>query len=267
MPKNIYLWPNFNLFTLYKFLGALVGFFLLGRNFFGALIGFVIGSLIDSMTVTVRTGKGNSGDMFDYYRQHAGGSRSDFATMLMSLSAAVMRADGKVLKAELDFIKSFFSQQFGPHFTKEHLQVLKHFLEGADIPLEQICADIKMRTQVEVRIQLLHYLFGLAKSDGHVADTELSVLRRISSLLEIPSADFESIKSMFYRDANSDYHVLGIEATATEEEIKKAYRQMAIRYHPDKVAHMGEEYQKGAKEKFQKVQESYEAIKKQRGSV
>ena len=70
---------------------------------------------------------------------------------------------------------------------------------------------------------------------------------------------------MFYRDVNSDYHILGIESTATEEEIKKAYRQMAIRYHPDKVAQMGEEYQKGAKEKFQMVQNAYEAIKKARG--
>ncbi|MGZ4098342.1 MAG: J domain-containing protein [Bacteroidia bacterium] len=70
---------------------------------------------------------------------------------------------------------------------------------------------------------------------------------------------------MFYRDVNSDYHVLGIEPNATEEEIKKAYRQMAVRYHPDKVGHMGEEYQKGAKEKFQKIQEAYENIKKSRG--
>lgn len=252
---------------MYKFIGALAGYFLLGRSFFGALIGFVIGSLIDSSTFTVTQGKNSSSgdDIFDYYRQHSGNSRSDFATMLMALSAAVMRADGKVLKTELDFIKSFFSQQFGPQFSTQHLQVLKHFLEGGNIPLEQICGDIKLRTQVEVRMQLLHYLFGLAKADGHVADTELNVLRRIATLLDIPSSDFESIKSMFYRETNSDYHVLGLEPTATEEEIKKAYRQMAVRYHPDKVAHMGEEYQKGAKEKFQKVQEAYEAIKKQRG--
>jgi DnaJ like chaperone protein len=59
--------------------------------------------------------------------------------------------------------------------------------------------------------------------------------------------------------------VLGIEPSATEEEIKKAYRQMAIRYHPDKVAQMGEEYQKGAKEKFQQVQDAYDNIKKSRG--
>jgi DnaJ like chaperone protein len=249
---------------VFKFIGALVGFFLLGRNIFGAILGFIIGSVIDGMQVTVRRGaKGE--DIFDYYRQQASRSHEDFATMLMALSAAVMKADGRPLKVELDYIKTFFARQFGPQYTSEHLKVLKHFLDAPQIPLDQICQDIKMRTQVEVRIQLLHYLFGIAKADGHVAEQEISLLKNIAYLMEVPMPDFESVKNMFYRDVNSDYHVLGIEPTATEEEIKKAYRQMAIRYHPDKVAQMGEEYQKGAREKFQKVQEAYEAIKKARG--
>ncbi len=249
---------------MFKFIGAIAGFFIFGRNVFGAFLGFVIGSMIDNMKVTVQKG-GRAEDVFDYYRQQAGRSHEDFATMLMALSAAVMKADGRPLKVELEYIKTFFAQQFGPQYTSEHLKVLKHFLDAPQIPLDQICQDIKLRTQVEVRIQLLHYLFGIAKADGHVADQEIEVLRRIAALLEVPRADFESVKNMFYRDVNSDYHVLGIEPTATEEEIKKAYRQMAVRYHPDKVAQMGEEYQKGAKEKFQKVQEAYESIKKARG--
>jgi DnaJ like chaperone protein len=250
--------------VLYKFIGALVGFFLLGRNFFGAVIGYVVGAMVDTF-LAGNSKKGNSEDVFEYYRQHASRSHEDFATMITALSAAVMKADGRPLKVELEYIKSFFSRQFGPQFLNVHLQTLKHFLDSQSIPVERICGDIKLRTQIEVRIQLLHYLFGIANADGHVAEAELELLRRVATLLEIPAADFESIKSMFYRDVNSDYHVLGIEPGATEEEIKKAYRQMAIRYHPDKVIHMGEEYQKGAKEKFQKVQEAYENIKKARG--
>jgi DnaJ like chaperone protein len=249
---------------VFKFIGAFVGFFVLGRTVFGAILGFIIGSVIDGMQVTVKRGaKGE--DIFDYYRQQASRSHEDFATMLMALSAAVMKADGRPLKVELEYIKTFFARQFGPQYTSQHLKVLKHFLDAQTIPLDQICQDIKLRTQVEVRIQLLHYLFGIAKADGHVADQEISLLKNMAYLMDVPMPDFESVKNMFYRDVNSDYHVLGIEPSATEEEIKKAYRQMAIRYHPDKVAQMGEEYQKGAKEKFQKVQEAYEAIKKARG--
>ena len=253
---------------MFKFIGAALGFFFLGRNFFGAMIGFFIGTVIDNFTVIkkqITSNGGNAEDVFKYYQQRAGRSHGDFATMLIALSASVMRADGKVLKVELDYVKSFFAQQFGPQFSSAHLQTLKHFVNGGEIPLDQICSDIKMRTQVEVRIQLLHYLFGIAKSDGHVEDVEIQLLNRIAQLLDIPKVDSESVKNMFYRDVNSDYKVLGIESSATEEEIKKAYRQMAIRYHPDKVAQLGEEYQKGAKEKFQKIQEAYEGIKKQRG--
>ncbi len=253
---------------MFKFIGAIAGYFLLGRHFFGVIIGFVIGQFIDQyLTVQARLKKGEKPeDIFDYYKQHSyTQGHNDFATMLVALSASVMKADGKVMKSELEYLKSFFSQQFGPNFTQEHLQTLKHFLDGGAIPLDQVCNDIRNRTQLEVRIQLLHFLFGLAKADGHVADQEIHAIRTISHLLGIPNTDFESVKNMFYRNVNSDYAVLGIESTATEEEIKKAYRQMAVRYHPDKVASMGEEYQKGAKEKFQKIQEAYENIKKARG--
>jgi DnaJ like chaperone protein len=183
----------------------------------------------------------------------------------MALSAAVMTADGKVLKAELDFVKSFFQQQFGARFDKAQLQSLKHFIDSGQIPLQQICGDIRSRMQPEVRVQLVHYLFGIAKSDGNVSGSELTIIQQISNMLGVPQVEFESVKNMFYRDVNSDYKVLGVESTATDDEVKKAYRQMAIKFHPDKVAQMGEEFQKGAKEKFQKIQDAYEAIKKNRG--
>jgi DnaJ like chaperone protein len=190
---------------------------------------------------------------------------NEIQTMLMALSAAVMKADGKVLKAELDFVKLFFSNQFGNHFQKEQLQTLKKFLDATSIPLSDICRDIQLRMQPEVRIQLVHYLFGIAKSDGDVSTSEMKQIEHIASLLGIAQVEFESVKNMFYRNVNSDYIILGIEETASDEEVKKAYRKMATTFHPDKVASMGEEHQKGAKEKFQKIQEAYEAIKKRRG--
>jgi len=252
---------------LFKLVGAAIGF-LYARNFTGAFIGFLLGSFVDSFVTIktrVRSDRGKPGDLFEYYRSQASRSHEDFATMLIALSAAVMKADGRPLKVELQFVKAFLNQQFGAEYTLQHLQVLKRFLEAPRIPLEEICHDISQRTKEEVRIQLLHYLFGIAKANGHVAHEELLLLRRIAASLSIPASDFESVKNMFYRDVNSDFNVLGINPDATDEEIKKAYRQMAIRYHPDKVIHLGEEFQKGAKEKFQKIQEAYENIKKARG--
>jgi DnaJ like chaperone protein len=266
------LFFHFNSWILYKWILAVGAFFLFGRSFFGAIIGFVIGSFVDNYqrvmdqmkTQAQKEGRSFSPEeMFQFYQQRS--SVNDVPTMLMALSAAVMTADGKVLKAELDFVKLFFTQQFGSRFNASHLKTLKQFIDSGNIPLQQICADIRTRMQPEVRIQLVHYLFGIAKADGHVAEVELNVIKNISDMLGNSAMDFESVKNMFYRDVDSDYKVLGLTDGATDDEVKKAYRKMAVKFHPDKVATMGEEFQKGAKEKFQMVQDAYEAIKKNRG--
>jgi DnaJ like chaperone protein len=254
---------------LYKFIFAFAGFIIF-RSWGVAILGFIIGSLFDknernkAKTRSSRYRNMNTDDVFNYYQQQSTGVH-EIQTMLMALSAAVMKADGKVLKAELDYVKAFFINQFGTHFQKQQLQTLKQFLDASSIPLNEICSDIRNRMQPEVRIQLIHYLFGIAKADGDVSTSEMQLIERISNLLGVPTMEFESVKNMFYRNVNSDYKILGIEEFASDEEVKKAYRKMAITFHPDKVASMGEEYQKGAKEKFQKIQEAYEAIKKRRG--
>lgn len=230
-----------------------------------AIIGFVIGSIIDFLRRGNQTKAQtqSSGSGFEYYRQRA--TQYDFPTMLMALSAVVMKADGTVKRVELDYVKSFFTAQFGNQFTREHLQVLKHFLDNGQIPITDICNDIRNRISVDGRIQMVHYLFQVAKADGHVDDRELKIIEQLANKLGIPAMEFESVKNMFYRSADSDYKILGIEANASDEEVKRAYRKMAIAFHPDKVAQMGEEYQKGAKEKFQQIQDAYENIKKKRG--
>lgn len=232
-----------------------------------AVIAYIIASLFESGRTQQRRGQNRRGgfaqDPFEFYRQSS--SKYDIPTMLMALSAAVMKADGKVLKAELDYVKQFFSQQFGNQFNTRHLQVLKQFLDSNIIPINEICNDIRNRMPAEVRAQLVHYLFGIAKADGNVAESELKSIENIANLLGVSQQEFISLKNMFYRDVNSDYKILGVSASASNEEVKKAYRKMAIAHHPDKVASMGEEYQKGAKEKFLKIQEAYENIKKNRG--
>lgn len=229
-----------------------------------AVLGFIIGGFIDYLGRSNKSGNNkNVSDAFSYYQQRS--SRYNFPTMLMALSAVVMKADGSVKRVELDYVKNFFNHQFGNKFTHEHLQVLKHFLDSGQIPINEICQDIKSRLHLEGRIQLVHYLFAIAKSDGEVGDAETASIQQLSGLMGIPAMEFESVKNMFYRSADSDYKILGVTAAASDDEIKKAYRKMAITFHPDKVAQMGEEYQKGAKEKFQQIQDSYDNIKKKRG--
>lgn len=257
---------------MFKWILAVGAYFLFGRSFFGGILGFIVGTFIDNYQVTMSKLKAagydprssqSAEDIFNFYRQQT--SVNDFPNMLIALSAAVMKADGKVLKVELNYVKDFFTRQFGNQFNTQHLQTLKQYLDGQEIPLQRICQDIRMRLQPEVRLQLIHYLYGIAVADGQVTETEVSIIDRIADYLGLSKVDVESIKNMFYRDTESDYKVLGVDPSASEEEIKKAYRRMAIKFHPDKVSQLGEEYQKGAKEKFQEVQSAYENIKKKRG--
>lgn len=257
---------------MYALIFGILGF-VLTRSLLGGIAGFVIGGIVQQFAQRSKPNNGQQGgssrqsfqDIFEYYTQQTQTQRYDFPTQLLALSAYMMKSDGKVLKSELDFVKAFLAQQFGNQFNTSHLQTLKHFLDAPSIPIDQICSDIRMRAQVEIRIQLLHYLFGIAQSDGQVSDQEIKTLQYLANLLQVPPMDFRSVQGMFKQNLNADYEILGIEESASDEEVKKAYRQMAVRYHPDKVASLGEEYQKGAKEKFQRIQEAYDNIKKARG--
>ena len=256
----------------FKWIGAGLGFYLTGYRFFGAFLGFLFGSFIDNFQRAAKYVNNKGGnqqnfksgqDIFDFYQRQS--QRYDFPTMLLALSAEVMKADDKVMKSELEFVKGFLQQQFGPQFNHAHLKTLKSFIDqNQPLPLEEICQDIRNRTRTEVRVQLLHYLFGIAKADGNVSHKEMHTLKKIARLMGVPQMDFTSVQNMFHRDTESDYKILGITKDASDQEVKKAYRKMAVRYHPDKVAQMGDEYQKGAKEKFQRIQEAYENIKKER---
>ena len=125
--------------------------------------------------------------------------------------------------------------------------------------------QIKMMMDHASRLQLLHFLFGIAKADGQVTEIEMREIYTISGYLGISSRDYESIKAMFYSSKENAYKVLEIEKSATVDDIKKAYRKMAKKYHPDRVIHLGKEHQKGAEEKFRQVQEAYEYLQKERG--
>jgi DnaJ like chaperone protein len=113
----------------------------------------------------------------------------------------------------------------------------------------------------------MHFLFGIAQADGSITIQEQSVIDNISYYLGIQGADYFSIKSMFVQETDSSYKILGVNKDASDEEVKKAYRKMAVKYHPDKVSYLGEDVQDAAKEKFQKVSEAFEKIKKERGFV
>jgi DnaJ like chaperone protein len=224
----------------------------LGWAFFGpvgGILGFVLGSMIDSAKVQIVKGGRTTS--------------ADFALSLLVLVASIMKADGKVLKSELDYVKKFFVQNFGEEKAREALLILRDLLEK-DINIDEVAIQIGQNLNYSSRLQMLHFLYGVANSDGSVIKVEMEIIERIARNMGISAKDSESIKSMFYNDIASLYKVLEIEPSASNDEIKKAYRRMAMKYHPDKVSQLGEDVQKAAKEKFQTLTQAYEKIKKER---
>ena len=221
----------------------------------GGILGLAVGSIFDSGT-TATTGQARG------VRSRT--LRGDYAASLLVLIAAVMKADGRVMKSELDYVKRYFISRFGEDTASEAVIMLRDILRQ-EIPLRDVTLQLSQRLDYSYRLEMLHFLFGIASADGSVSDAENNVIQRIAGYMSISDSDFQSIRAMFVSQTDASYKILEIEPTASDEEIKKAYRRMAMKYHPDKVSHLGEDFKKVAHEKFKKVQSAYEGIKKERG--
>lgn len=223
----------------------------------GGIIGYAIGALFSGNRPRVI--RSQVEDTFGNTEE-----KRDFNVTLLVLSAAVMKADGNVKRSELDYVKRFFLQNFGQQRAESYIKMLREILEK-EYNLYEVSQQVGRYMDYSSRLQLLHYLFGIANADGMVAQEELRVINTISDYMGITNSDFQSVKAMFIKETNNAYKILGIEPTATDEEVKRAYREMAKKNHPDLVSSLGEEVRQAAEKKFQEINGAYESIKKQRG--
>ncbi len=238
-----------------KWIGGGVGWMLGGP--IGGLLGFALGSLFDSATIEVIKQ--------EFGAEEGTTPEADFRLSLLMLSALVMKADGKVTSKEMDFVRNFFVTKFGVDKANSSMRVFNE-LNKNNVSVESVCSHVRRLIDYPSRLQLVHYLFGVAQADGYITDAEVNVIGRIASLLGLHSTEFNSIRSMFQRGTtiSSAYTILGVKKTDSEEVIKRAFRKLTLKYHPDKVAHLGEAVQREAKEKYQKVVEAYEMIRREK---
>ena len=222
----------------------------------GALIGFAVGSMLGGIET------GNTDRSISSGRTTEG----DFKMSLLVLMACIMKADGKIDKAELAVVKKFLVSNFGEQGALEALPILKNLL-NQQINETEVASQIGLHLNYSSKLELLNLLFNIAYADGDVVASELSTIKRIADIFRIDRLDFESVKAPYMKTVDRDwaYKSLEIETTATNDEIKKAYRRMAMKYHPDKVNDLGDDVKKSATEKFRSINEAYETLKKQRG--
>ncbi|QOD60111.1 TerB family tellurite resistance protein [Polaribacter haliotis] len=245
-----------------KWLGAGLGFTLGGP--IGAAIGFAIGSFVDGFSekdLLLEQGEYQSKTQNN---RHVNTQSGDFEMSLLVLASIVIKSDGKIDKRELEFVRAQFLSMYGKERANNAFKLFKGIVKK-EISARQVCIQIREHMSHASRLQLLHFLFGIAKADEFVTEKEVEEIRKIAGYLYINQRDFTSIKAMFYDESDNAYKILEITKSATDDQLKSAYRKMVKKYHPDKLQDLGKEHLQGAKEKFQSIQTAYEKIKKERG--
>jgi DnaJ like chaperone protein len=275
-----------------KWIGGFLGWIWLGP--IGGLIGFAIGSAIDAGIGAVNghripgngeedesaqtgrggwqstggnsgySGRGYSSGYSTYGQNDPNAVKNSFMASLLVLATAVAKSDGKFLKSELELIRNFISQNFGEDSVAGGLQIVKRLM-SQNIDVSSVGAQIKQYMNYSQRMQLFHFLVQLAGIDGDVGQSETDCLKRIAFCIGLNDSDRDSMMNLSNPDdIASAYKILEIEVTASDDEVVKAYRKMAMKYHPDKVSTLGPEIQKAAEEKFKNIAAAYETIKKAR---
>ena len=255
-----------------KFVGAGLGWTVGGP--IGGMLGFAFGSLIDGF---------HQADAKQFEKEQAERRQStdpgDFEVSLLILSALVIKADNKIDQRELDYVRTHFVSLFGKERANNAFKIFNEIIKNDTVSTRRVCMQIQQHMDHPSRLQLLHYLFGIAASDGFVSTLEITEIRKIAGYLRISRRDYDTIEAMFsgynqrssHQKANfngynteSAYKILNVEQSATNDEIKKAYRKMAKKHHPDKIQHLGDTHAKAAEEKFKNIKAAYEQLQTER---
>lgn len=191
------------------------------------------------------------------------GQRNSFLMSLIVLATAVIKADGRTTSEEMARLREFFAGNFGANAADEADEIVRELL-NKDINLYEVCSQIRSCMDYSQRLQLYHFLVSLGACDG-LQQREIDVLETIANYIGLSKVETDSIIAQFRPSNDSNYKILEIAPDATDEEVKKAYRKMAVKYHPDKVATLGEDVQKAAEEKFKAISKAYDEICRERG--
>ena len=255
-----------------KWIGGIIGFMAGGP--LGALAGYALGSLIElgGNTASYTTDYGNGQTEEDVFA----GQRNSFLFSMLVMASYIIRADGRIMHSEMEYVRQFLRMNFGEEAVIQGEQILLNLFEqrkqmerqnpmAFKNTIHECGAQIAANLPYEQRLQLLDFLVNIAKSDGSVCSEEIAALKEVAQCMELSPKEVESMLNLSGNSLEEAYKVLEIDPSATNEEVRTAYRRLALKHHPDRVATLGEDVKKAAEEKFQQINNAKERIYKARG--
>lgn len=243
----------------------------------GAIIGAGIGSSMTQDQGQSRIGSGQQKEV-------------EFLVATFSMLGKIAKADGLVTADEIRFINSFIDQELELD-AKSKRVAIEIFNRAKDdrssiYQYAQQCSEIFQHDDA-MRETLYRVLFMTALADGQLHPAEQEILEQLPLYLQIRDGAYERLgaelfgKSGYHRsgsgsrsgtstdfpeDLDQYYKILGVDKSATDAEIKSAYRKKAQEYHPDKLASKGlpEGFTKFATEQMTLFSEALDKITKAR---
>ncbi len=191
---------------------------ILGYTYFrfgGAILGYFLGSILEQL---FNPNKRSAFGSIQFERMQA----DQVQLNLLSLAAIVIKADGKVDQRELQFVRNYFIANYGKEYASAIFAKFNTEIKKEQQNLNELTRLFVQGARYETRLQILHFLYGIANADGHIAEVEVQKILQIAQALQLRFADIESIKAMFVKSADNAYKILEIHPTATDAEVKKS---------------------------------------------
>ena len=251
-----------------KWIGGYLGWSALGP--IGALVGFIVGAIFDAATDGQTLQLSSSDPKGERKRE---GDRNSFLLSLLVLAAYIIRADGRVMHSEMEVVRAMLRQNFGDSGARQGEEILRQLFDeekrlGRETFRENIrqsCRQVADNMDESGRLQLLSFLVAIAQADGSVPQSEINALREVAQWMLLSADRVEAMLHLGGDTLDDAYKVLGLTPQASDDEVKKAFRRLALEHHPDRVAKLGEDVRKAAEKKFQEINAAKDRIYKARG--
>lgn len=255
-----------------KWISGFLGWIVLGP--IGGVLAFAIGSLFEESSSDSQSKlSGSQQDDASGKTDQTQGNRNSFLLSMLVTASYIIRADGKVLQSETEFVRNFLRENFGNDAAEQGNDILQRIFEeekkmghvAFQRTIRQTCNEVPRFLDYSGRLQLLNFLVMITQSDQDVDETEVKALRDVAEWMQMDKSEVDSLLHLDGDSIEDAYKVMGVSPTATDEELKAAYRRLALEHHPDRVANLGEDVRRAAEKKFQEINAAKERLWKARG--